>query len=171
MDDKTALRVKFKNLRKTFDLADLSRVLTEKIKNSVLYKNAWHIMIFYPTKYEIDVRGLLSDDTKKFYLPRVNGEDLEVCPFREGDALLKSSYNIMEPLSEPVGAEGLDLAIVPALAVDRQNYRLGYGGGFYDRFLAKNLNVKTIVPICSKQVVDSLLVDVFDKAVDLVITE
>ena len=48
-----------------------------------------------------------------------------------------SNFGIKEPCSEPVAPDILDLIIVPALMVDKNGYRLGYGGGFYDRFLKK----------------------------------
>ena len=171
MDDKTALRIKFKNLRKTFDLIYLSGIITEKIRKSEMYKAAKNVMFFYPTKYEIDVRGVLEDSGKQFYLPRVEGDNLLVCPYILGDALVKSEFNIMEPVKNPVSPECLDLIIVPALAVDSKLYRLGYGGGFYDRFLTKNTHAKSLVPICSKQVVENLPHDGFDCPVDFVITE
>lgn len=170
MDDKTGLRIRFKNLRKTFDLGLLSELLTEKIRSSEVYQRACNVMIFYPTKYEIDVRGLLEDAGKTFYLPRVNGAELQVCPYCKDDLLEKSAYNIMEPCNKPVDAKVLDLIIVPALAVDKKNYRLGYGGGFYDRFLSKNLSAKTMVPVSEKQVVETLPVEDFDRPVDFVIT-
>lgn len=172
MDEKTDLRIRFKNLRKTQDLEFLSETITANIRNMDVYKSARDVMIYYPTKYEIDILELLQDKDKNFYLPRVNDSELLVCPYQAGDLLEKSQHNIMEPMSIPISPDDLDLIIVPALAADENKYRLGYGGGFYDRFLAafKNPPV-TIVPVSSLQVVECLPVEEFDIPADYVVTE
>ena len=74
----------------------------------------------------------------------------------------------MEPCSNPVSPDIIDLVIVPALMVDKKGYRLGYGGGFYDRFLNK-FKVKTITCIPEIFVVDSLPYDDFDVKIDEII--
>ena len=125
-------------------------------------------MIFYPLKYEINLLPLLEDD-KKFYFPKVDGEELLTCPFEKGVEFQESSLHINEPCSNPVNSDILDLIYVPALAVDKHCYRLGYGGGFYDRFL-KGVKAKTVVPIYREFVVEELPHEDFDKHVDEIIT-
>lgn len=171
MNSKTDLRTKFKALRKELDIKFLSSLLTEKIRKSDIYINSQNIMIFYPTKYEIDVRRLCDDTDKNFYLPKVDNKNLLVCPYNCCDTLKKSEFNIYEPCSNPVSANILDLIIVPALCVDKNNYRLGYGGGFYDRFISQNPKIKTIVPVPKCMMVDKLPLENYDKKVDFVITD
>ena len=168
MENKTALRTEIKSLRKNFDIAGVSKILAEKIKMHPAFKEASNVMLYYPLKYEINLLELLKED-KKFYFPKVDGENLLVCPYSE--KFEKSGLNIYEPCSEPVSAEILDLIIVPALAIDKSNYRLGYGGGFYDKFLSKNPGIKTLVPICSKFVYEKLPHEDFDVPVDYVVTD
>lgn len=147
MEDKNSLRIKIKNKRKNMPTEEISARITEKIRHSKTYTDAKNVMIFYPKKFEINLLNLLSDN-KKFYLPRVNGEDLVVCPYKNGDELKKSDFGVLEPITQNIDPSELDLVIVPALAVDKSHNRLGYGGGFYDRFLAKyGNNFKTIVGI------------------------
>ena len=126
-------------------------------------------MLFYPKKYEIDLLSLL-DDNKNFYLPRVCGDFLEVCPYKCGDLLNISSFNIKEPCSNSVLPDILDLVFVPALMADNFGYRLGYGGGFYDRFLKKYPYINTILPISSKLIVDELPHDIYDCKVKTIIS-
>ena len=64
----------------------------------------------------------------------------------------------------------IDLVVVPALCCDKKNYRLGYGGGFYDRFLNDFCGIK-IVCLPKKLLVDTVYPEEFDIPVDLVITE
>lgn len=147
MEDKNSLRIKIKNMRKTMPLEEISIRIVKNIRNSKTYKNARNVMLFYPKKYEVNLLELLSDD-KNFYLPRVNGQDLEVCLYKNGDELKKSEFGVLEPISKSISPSTLDLVIVPALAIDKNHNRLGYGGGFYDRFLSKyGKYFKTIVGI------------------------
>lgn len=170
MDNKTELRIKAKNIRKGLPISSISETLVDLVRKHPFYINARNVMIFYPTMYEVNLLALLSDD-KKFYLPKVFGQDIGVCPYNCGDNLEKSLFNIFEPCSNTVGAEVLDLVIVPALLVDKKGYRLGYGGGFYDRFLAQTgVNYKTICAIPKELCVESLPVEKFDIKVDEIIT-
>lgn len=166
MESKTDYRLYAKELRKKLDMKAESAVLAAKIRQNEFYVKAEHVMIFYPVKYEVDLLELL-DDKKNFYLPKVSGKELLVCPF--GQNLKKSAFNIMEPCSKPVNPEALDLVIVPALMADKNGFRLGYGGGFYDRFLA-GCKAKTITAIPKELFVDSLPCEKFDVKIDFVIT-
>ena len=109
---------------------------------------------------------------KNFYLPKVNGDELSVCPYSFGDELTESEFGTSEPKSPPMNPDFLDLIFVPALMVDKDFYRLGYGCGFYDRFLSKNAkNTIKIVPIPSALLVDSLPHDEFDFQIDISVDE
>ena len=126
-------------------------------------------MIFYPKQYEIDLRPLLSDN-KNFYLPRVHEKSLEVCSYKIGDPLKISDFGVSEPTTPEESPKILDLIIVPALMTDKNGYRLGYGGGFYDRFLSANSNLKTICALPKELIVEALPCDDNDIKVDVVIT-
>ena len=166
---KNELRKFAKQIRKTLDIPEKSRVLTDLIRQNESYKTSKNVMLFYPTKFEINFLDLLNDN-KNFYFPRVRGEDLLVCPYKKGEKIEKSALGICEPCSAPVSPSILDLIIVPALSVDKKGYRLGYGGGFYDRFL-KNVNAKTICAIPKELCVEALPVEEFDFPIDIIITE
>ncbi len=168
MIDKNELRKKAKNIRINLPMEEISAQLVNLIRTNKYYIKANNIMIFYPVKYEVDLRELLNDD-KKFYLPKVNGSDILICPYCS--ELKKSDLGIYEPCSQPVNSKVLDLVIVPALMADRQGYRLGYGGGFYDRFIEKHgQNFKTLCPIPKELFTEKLPVEKYDKKTDIVIT-
>lgn len=170
MDSKTDLRVRFKTIRKSLDIKKISLNIEENIKSFSPYQNAKNVMLFYPTKYEINLLGLLKDN-KNFYFPRVKEDNLLVCPYSKDIVFDKSCFNINEPCSKPVKTDILDFIVVPALAVDKNNYRLGYGGGFYDRFLKCVPDAVKIVPIYHEFIVEKLPVESYDEPVDFVITD
>lgn len=165
-NNKHHLRIWAKNERKKCS-CDLG--LIEKLVETDEYRAANHIMLFYPMKDEVNLLPLLNDKTKKFYLPKIDGKTLLCCPYSGEDELCLSRFNTQEPATNPVNPNLIDLIIVPALAVDINNYRLGYGGGFYDRFLCDKKAVK-VVCIPKELVVASINPDKYDIPVDIVIT-
>ena len=169
MDNKTNLRFEAKKIRNNLDMADISNKIIENITNLEIYLNAKNIMIFYPLKNEINLLPLL-DDNKQFYLPRISNNDIECCPYKKGDKLIKSAFGVLEPISEPSDKNIQDIIFVPALAVNRHGYRLGYGKGFYDRFL-KNCHAKTIIPIPSELIFEQIYEQEHDIPCDIIITQ
>lgn len=164
---KTNLRKWAKEERKKLDMNALSEKLVEKLKQTEEYKQAKTVMIFYPKGDEVNLLSLLKDESKTFYLPKIDGQNLLCCSYKNGDELCESCFKTKEPLSEP-SLRTPDLVIVPALAVDKQNYRLGYGGGFYDRFLSGK-NCTKIVCIPKNLIVETVYPETFDIPVDKII--
>jgi 5-formyltetrahydrofolate cyclo-ligase len=171
MTDKKELRKLAKEIRNSLDLRDISEKIVKNIQSLDEYKNAQKIMLYFPLSDEINMLGLMKDD-KEFYLPKVDGDNLLVCPFKKGDELKMSSFKTFEPITEPIDPEMLDLIIVPALMVDKLRFRLGYGGGFYDRFLSKNAkNALRIVGISCALIIKELPSDAFDEQIDIIVCE
>lgn len=159
MDNKSDLRIIAKTKRKVLDIKNISSKLCNLLRQKDYYINAQNILLFYPLKYEIDTLELLNDN-KNFYFPKVLGKELLICPY--SGEFKKSDLNIMEPCSAPVAPAILDLIIVPALMIDVQNYRLGYGGGFYDRLLAENPDITTVSLLPREFFITELPHDKFD---------
>lgn len=165
MNNKQQLRRWAKEERKKIDIAKISSELVQKLKATDEYRQAKNIMIFYPLKGEIDLLELLEDSNKSFYLPKIDGENILCCPFDENTELCESCFKTKEPTTEPVEKDSIDLVIVPALAVDKNNYRLGYGGGFYDRFLS-GVNIAKIACIPKGLLVDTVYPEKHDIKID-----
>ena len=168
--NKQQLRKWAKEERSKLDMEALSKEIVIKLKQTDEYKFAKNIMIFYPLKDEVNLLSLLEDKTKTFYLPKIDGENLLCCRYDEKIELCESCFHTMEPNSEVEDSNNIDFVIVPALAVDKNNYRLGYGKGFYDRFL-KNLSVTKCICIPRKLIVETIFPNEFDIPVDIVITD
>lgn len=172
MITKIELREKAKEIRKTLDISEISTKIVESLKTSEIYQVASHIMIFYPLNHEINLLPLLEDSEKNFYLPKIQGEELLVCPYKKGDELTTSKFGSQEPKTEAINPDILELLFLPALMVDKNFNRLGYGKGFYDRFLLKNaLTAIRIVPISSQLIIDELPTNEFDVQFDVIVDE
>ena len=168
--DKQSLRKWAMGKRKELDMEKTSSILTNKLVQTEEYKNSKNIMLFYPLEHEINLLSLLSDKAKCFYLPRINKKGLECCPYSEGDDLCESCFHTQEPICRACHKTVLDLVIVPALACDKNNYRLGYGGGYYDRFL-KDFKGRKICCIPQQFVVETVYPEAHDVKMDLIISD
>ncbi len=127
---------------------------------------------------EIDVRPVLqvvAAEGKEVYLPVVETKDepLIFRRWRPGDVLETSSFDVEEPAADqPAGTP--DCLIVPLLAFDKGGYRLGYGGGFYDRTIAALKAAGlclTIGAAYAGQLMDHLPRESHDQPLDMIVTE
>lgn len=148
-----------------------SALICKKAASLLTFQSAKNVMIYLPTGTEVDTSLLLSlcrKTGKKVFAPRVlNNESMEAaciddCGFQKG------AFNIWEPLGAP--ADSLDLIFVPGVVFDKNRNRIGYGRGFYDRFL-KNRNSFTVGLAFSCQIIPILPADSHDIKMDIVITE
>lgn len=107
---------------------------------------------------------------KHFYLPRVNGVNLDILPYEESKLEL-GSFHIEEPSgNDTVDAADIEMVVVPAVAYDARGNRLGRGKGFYDRFLASTPAVKVGVGY-DFQLLDEIPAEPHDVPMDIVITQ
>lgn len=169
--EKKDLRKYAKEVRRTLEIDKISSAILLNIKAMPEFKRAKNVLLYYPVAYEINLLELCAG-SKNFYLPRVSGGELLVCPYDCNVRLEKSSFNILEPCSKPVSPDIIDFAIIPCLMADRQKFRLGYGGGFYDRFLPSlSPDCVKIAPVAAELLVEKLPVEGFDIPVDFVVTQ
>jgi 5-formyltetrahydrofolate cyclo-ligase len=138
------------------------------------------IFIFLDFRNEVSTAPIISYLKKigsTVYIPRVDmtTKNMEIHRFISYDVLEVSPYGILEPnpqQSHPVDASLLEVIITPGLVFDKRGYRIGYGGGFYDRLFEKiGASVLKIGIAFDCQVIDEIQPDVFDIPVDRLITE
>ena len=146
------------------DKKNKSKIIANKVIEKIEYKNAKTIALFKNFRSEVDTAELIEYSInigKIVALPRVVGNELKFYKIESlNDNFIKSKFGVEEPIESEknhIENKEIDLVIVPGLCFDKQNNRLGYGKGYYDRFL-KNTNAKTIA-ICFKEQIlkDSLL--------------
>ena len=162
--DKMILRRSFRGLETN---EDSSIAVVRKLKRCKELIAADTLLLYYPLKDEIDIKPLYSLD-KRIFLPVIENNEML---FRRYDgALKKGKFGIMEPTGEYYTIGSNDLMIVPAVAYDRDGYRLGRGKGFYDRFLADK-KIKTIGVVSKLRVVSDVFREPNDIKVDFIITD
>ena len=131
---------------------------------------------YYPYNYEIDTLEILKKLEKKNYLislPKIsNNNQMNFYYWSSNDPLSINTYGIPEPISKK--KINPEILLVPLVAYDDNLNRLGYGGGFYDRYFEKNSKIKKIIKIglaFSFQKITKLPVSKFDKKLNKIITE
>lgn len=132
-------------------------------------KQKWFVYLSFSSEARTDglIEALLSRG-EEVYCPRVDGKDMQAVRYGEDFAL--SKYGVREPLGEAYDGE-IDIAIVPMLAVDRQGNRLGYGGGYYDKWLASRLATKRVAYVFDMQVIKEVPSEATDEKMDMVVTD
>ena len=178
---KNALRQKAKAFRKGLSIeqkAKKDEIIFEKIISLDSFKSAENVLCYVSAKGEIDTKKLIKfslENGKKVAVPKCSNTDGEMDFYYISslDELKAGKYNILEPSDtcKKYKSSKNSICIVPSLAVDKENYRLGYGKGYYDRFLS-NFSGEKIV-LCYKEfVVQKLPVfDKFDIKSDICITD
>jgi 5-formyltetrahydrofolate cyclo-ligase len=154
----------------------MSDEVAENVMALPAVADATTVMAFSSFGSEVDTSPIierLERDGRRVALPRVEGRDIVAVAYRSGDRVSPTSFGALEPAGgERVAPEEIDVVIVPGLAFDRSGNRVGYGRGFYDRFLAAVRPHALTVGICfSVQLMDEVPQGRDDRRVDLVVTE
>lgn len=149
----------------------------ERLRQLWLYRESKIIFTYVSLADETDTRKFIVralEDGKKVAVPRcIKGtRNMEFCFINSMEDLEEGAFGVLEPKEscEVISDYSEGFCIVPALSFDRKGYRLGYGKGYYDRFLA-NFCGKTVGICYNKFIIPELPRGKFDKSVDLVVTE
>lgn len=175
--DKRDLRSKYHKLRDevaAHDRDEMSREITERLLGSNIYKNSKSIFCFCSMGSEVytyDILKAALKDGKKVAVPKVLSNEgvMAAIKIEDLNALRPGRYNINEPCSNDE-ANDVDLVIVPGLLFNKRGYRVGYGKGFYDRYL-KGKNLLSVGICFNFQVTDLDFQNEFDVTVDYIFTE
>ena len=150
-----------------------SSALAEKFCETDFYRNAKTIYGYLPYNQEVRTVPMLERalaDGKTVAVPKCYGEEMRFIRMDDLTKVEKGYAGIPEPIEDgPVADDETALVLMPGLAFDPQGHRVGYGGGFYDKFLAKEPGHTTVALCYEFQVFDALEVDDYDIPVDLVI--
>lgn len=140
------------------------------------FQKADKVMVYLSTGWEVDTWFLVEELRGRgveIYVPVVQKNPKKLVPTRyfSKDRLVSADFGILEPPSgtPTIDPLKLDLIIVPGLAFTNRGYRIGYGGGYYDRFLVST--TAPTVGLCFTAFIRDLPIDEWDKPVDFLATE
>ena len=158
----------------SFDLLKIaSKKIQKRINKVYAFKDAQKIGLYYPIGSEIltqDIIQELISKGKEVFLPKVIGENMEFRKIEDFGSLEIGSFDIMEPKENCRVDNNLDIIIVPTVGISPSGVRLGYGHGFYDKFLAEK-DIITISPVLEKQIIKNIPKSEHDINMDWIITE
>lgn len=180
-EEKKDLRKIILNKRNSIDnntKEEMDREIFNKLINLDLYKEAKNIFIYLSFGSEIDTKPIIDralEEGKEVYIPKVYKINKEMRAIRLNtfEDLEKNSMGILEPKDDFnfIAKEKIDLIIVPGAVFDFKGNRIGYGGGYYDRFLSNIKDKRNkIVLAYNLQIVDNIEAEEHDIKVDYIIT-
>lgn len=178
---KNVLRNRFKERR--YLMTQARKALADhriavRLRSLLCYRRAKTILVYVSMPIEVDTREIISkalSDGKRVAVPRcVPGtREMEFYLINSLDELTPGTFGVLEPTPDPerlLKNFSHSLCVVPALACDRSGYRLGYGGGYYDRFLRDYPGEKVLI-LYKCCLVTHLWHGRFDVPVDRIVTE
>lgn len=180
MISKNDIRIEYRKIRKSISKEARNNKSTNICTSILEYikENKFDAILMYcPLAEEVDVMGVFDELIGKLniFFPRVSGDNMDFYLVNDYSMLEEGNFHVMEPLKDCDSLEYLDdnnyLMLVPGICFDEQGYRVGYGKGYYDKYLAKNSDKAiTTIGVCYKEcMIDSVMPDKYDIKVSKVI--
>lgn len=174
--DKQALRKEIRDKKRAMtevEIVAASQRLAELFVASEAYRQAKTIYGYLPYNQEVRTVPILQQalaDGKRVAVPKCYGDKMRFIYLEDLSQVEKGYCGIPEPIAdEPVADDKTALVLMPGLAFDPQGHRMGYGGGFYDKFLEKEPNHPTIALCYGFQMLEHLETEAHDIPVDTVL--
>ena len=161
------------------EIAAASLAIMKRLIDLEAIRRASTLMVYLAFGSEVHTDDLIRwgwGEGKRIVVPLCCPETRELMPCRiDGfDELESGHYGIREPKVsplQPVSQREIDAVVVPAVAFDRRGYRVGYGGGYYDRFLPGCPQAAKIGAAFARQIIAAIPADPYDVTVDRIVTE
>lgn len=174
---KKELRKKYIKLRDCMtynDIIQKSQIIENKILQSEYMERYNVFLVYFNIKSEVKTYSLIEkliSLNKKVYIPKIINSEMIFLRINSLADLVPGKYNIPEPkIGKKYNSEKA-LVIVPGVVFSKKKYRIGYGKGYYDKFISKNRQ-NFYLGICfENQIIDKFDFDEFDEQLDRVITE
>lgn len=177
METKKQIRIRQKQERESLTCKQaqkLSEEICQKISRQTIFLQAETLCFYYPLGKEVNLLPLAQkalDAGKKAAFPRVEGKNMEFYEIASLEDFQEGSFHVMEPVGGKLLAGQNALVFVPGLGFDAKGNRIGYGGGYYDRYLARHPQYMKIGTAYAIQLVKELETEVHDISMDGIATE
>lgn len=180
--NKNVIRKEIAKLRNNLKLED-KKILDEKIFNFLIksdfYKKSKRIFIYVSYNNEVDTKEIIEYSLKNdkiIYVPKINIEDktMKAIRIHSLNELYVNKYGILEPniVDKNYIESDFDLIVLPGIAFDKVGNRIGYGGGYYDKYLSVlECKINKVALAYEFQVIDNIETEKHDIKVDCVITD
>lgn len=175
--EKSALRLNLLKTRQSMvaeEWREKSDRISNHLLNSPLFSHSKTILAYFSFRQEPDLSRLFTSKYR-WGFPRCVGNSLKFHLYTDKNSLKTGAYGIIEPHADTptINPDEVDLIIVPSVACDSQGYRLGYGGGYYDRLLSSQewATKPTIGILFDFAYLQELPIEAWDKPLQAVCTE
>ena len=174
--DKVTLRREMTNKNQAMSAEEMlaaSDDLARLLFAHPLYRAAKTIYVYLSANREVRTDGIIRQakkDGKRVAVPKVCGSELRFFYLEEDTKLQTGSFGILEPVNGQKADDPTALVLLPGLAFDRSGHRVGYGGGYYDRFLVRETEHPTLALCYGFQLFDELPAEPHDVRAEAVLS-
>lgn len=174
--DKKALRAAIRAQKRAMtpeQITEKSEILEKMFLQSEAYQQATYVFGYLPYNQEVRTTGMMEQvlrDGKRLALPKIYGDRMDFIEITDLTQVAKGYCGIPEPIADgPLADDPTALVLMPGMAFDPQGHRMGYGGGFYDKFLEREPDHPTIALCYDFQMLPHLDTEDHDIPVDCVL--
>ena len=174
MISKIEARMLGKTMRKAIseqDKINKEQIITKEFLSLPEVAFATNICVYLPINSEVDTKEIIKEllnQNKILFAPVTKGDDMYAVRYTGSDELVVGNFGISEPKGDVFSKEKLDLIVVPMVAFNQNKARVGYGKGYYDRFIPENA-ITVGVAFCEQQF--DFEPQSFDKTLDIIVTD
>lgn len=174
---KTHIRGQLKEKRESLTKVicdDVAKKVHLQLKEQPLIQERGYIYGYYPKGKELSVLPFLQwalEAGKRVALPKVSGQTMNFYEVTSLDEVVEGAYGIMEPISEKTVCWEEAVCLIPGLGFDMAGHRIGYGAGYYDRYLSEHSRLKRVGVTYEQQIVEEIPTEETDISMEYIATE
>ncbi|MBQ2714497.1 MAG: 5-formyltetrahydrofolate cyclo-ligase [Clostridia bacterium] len=163
--------IEFRKSLSNVELREKSAKIVDKLLSLNEVKNSRELCVYLALPYEVDLTEFIEclySSGKSICAPKTVGSDMVAIRFSGFDKCKSGNFNVLEPIGDVVDKSAIDVVVVPLVAYNESKSRVGYGKGYYDRFLEDDM-IKIGVAFEGQK--RDFEPDSFDKTLDMIVTE
>lgn len=186
MDNKQKIRTQMKEKRDAISediRREKEKIITFRLLGSEWYQAAENILVYAAIKSEVKLWDFVQkawENKKRLFFPKVSGRQMDFFHIHSEEELAEGAFSVLEPDTDQYALEQFhtgtflpeaSVMLVPGVAFSEEGYRIGYGGGYYDRYLAAHRNLYTAGIAYAQQLVPRIPAEAHDIRMNEIITD